>query len=167
MVVYAFRDAAGLDMITEVSKTGPLTFNQREIPRNASASFHDLAQSTFGRFTLLIHVRDCSHGECRPVIVATPEKILAILPIAARVDGIYFTGRTPEAVTALKALAFDQKYDISQRNVYQIKSAKVENLPQNEQSYCVGRFLKPYLDNSWFHHYELNHSRLDTIARKQ
>ena len=61
------------------------------------------------------------------------ERIPAIVSLATRVDGIYCQARTQEATAALKAIAFDSKYQILQRCVYQIEAAKEDNLPTNEQ----------------------------------
>ena len=63
------------------------------------------------------------------------DRLPCILPLAARTDGIYFAARTDAAVDELKALAFEHKYAISERYVYQFKDAKAENLPGNAQSY--------------------------------
>ena len=48
------------------------------------------------------------------------ERVPNIVPLAARVDGIYFAARNAYATTELKALASDHTYGISQRSVYQI-----------------------------------------------
>ena len=94
------------------------------------------------------------------------ERIPAIIPLAARVDGIYFAARSEETTNALKALAFESKYDITQRDVYQIKAARVDNLPRNAQNYEYHEIFRPVTGKEWRHYYELEHTMMDAIAEK-
>ena len=79
------------------------------------------------------------------------DRIPCILPLAARVDGIYFAARTKDAVDEWKAVAFEHKYAISERYAYPLKDAKVENLPCNAQSY---QYKEVYLSrvSEWFNY---------------
>ena len=61
------------------------------------------------------------------------EQLPRIVPLAARVDGIYFTSKDEGAITELEALASRPHYPVSERCVYQIK-ADAKALPFNLQS---------------------------------
>ena len=52
------------------------------------------------------------------------ERVPSVVPIATRVDGIYFAARTAAATAELNALAFGHTHSISQRNIFQIKAAR-------------------------------------------
>lgn len=94
------------------------------------------------------------------------EKVPRLVPLAARVDGIYFAG-SAEATTELKALAFDCKYALSQRSVYQLKDARIDNLPQNNQQYEYNaNVYLPFIgDAEWRHYHERDTHRMDDIAQ--
>ena len=63
------------------------------------------------------------------------ERLPKIIPLAARVDGIYWTTHCEESKHKLYQLADEHRYNISQRNVYCMKRCKIDSLPVNEQSF--------------------------------
>ena len=92
------------------------------------------------------------------------ERVPNIVPLAARVDGVYFAARSAEATTELKSLAFDHTYGISQRSVYQIKAARTDHLPRNAQHHEYHEVVCPRLVGKWRHYHENDTIRMDNIA---
>ena len=63
------------------------------------------------------------------------ERVPKIIPLEARVDGIYWTPYFDESRHRLHQLADGHKYSISHRNVYSMKKCKIDSLPVNAQSF--------------------------------
>ena len=78
------------------------------------------------------------------------ERIPRIVPLAARVDGIYFSSSHADAVTELEALASRHQYSVTERPVFKMKEADWGCLPINVQSwdYRIANFQK---SAKWFH----------------
>ena len=79
------------------------------------------------------------------------ESLPRIVPLAARVDGIYYMA--PDvASTELEALASRHKYPVSERGVFQLKDCKLSSMPVNPQAwqYCTVSIPanKPWLRNT-------------------
>ena len=64
------------------------------------------------------------------------ERVPKIIPLAAIVDGIYWTTYCEESRHKLHQLAGEHKYNINQRHVYCMKRCKIDSLPVNEQSFA-------------------------------
>ena len=64
--------------------------------------------------------RQCKFSECLRMekAIRLLERVPKIIPLAARVDGIYWTTYCEESRRRLYQLADEHKYNISQRNVY-------------------------------------------------
>ena len=71
------------------------------------------------------------------------EKIPRIVPIAARVDGIYFKADDESTMLQLEAIASRHRYPVSDRCTYQIKNAKLGGAPVNPQSWNYTRTQYP------------------------
>ena len=63
------------------------------------------------------------------------ERLPRIIPLAARVDGIYWTTECPESAIDLHELAAEERYSISQRPVYQMKECRMDRMPVNAQGF--------------------------------
>ena len=61
------------------------------------------------------------------------ESLPRVIPLAARVDGIYFSA-DKEAADELEAKASRYHYDVSERCVFQIKKCKLSELPKVAQT---------------------------------
>ena len=57
------------------------------------------------------------------------EKIPRLVPIAARVDGIYFKATDEQTMLQLEAVASRHRYPVSERCTYQIKNAELGSAP--------------------------------------
>ena len=69
------------------------------------------------------------------------ESIPVVIPLAARVDGIYFAYSNDDALRQVEAKAFAHSYPISQKRVYQIKDECTE-LPINPQGGTTNRRMR-------------------------
>ena len=87
--------------------------------------------------TMLPLSLQCRFSECLRMenAIRRLEHVPKIIPLVARVDGIYWTTHCEESRRELEALADEHKYNISQRNVYCMKHCKIDSLPVNEQSF--------------------------------
>ena len=63
------------------------------------------------------------------------ERIPRIIPLAARVDGIYFPSKHADSVTELEALASRYQYSVTERYVFKMEKADWGSLPANSQSW--------------------------------
>ena len=63
------------------------------------------------------------------------ERLPRIIPLAARVDGIYWTTECSESAIELHELAAGECYSISQRPVYKMKDCRMDKMPVNAQSF--------------------------------
>ena len=63
------------------------------------------------------------------------ERLPRIVPLAARVDGIYWTTECPDSAAELHELAAEYRYSISQRPVYKMKDCRMDKMPVNAQSF--------------------------------
>ena len=71
------------------------------------------------------------------------EKIPAAIPLATRVDGIYFGVRGPDQLHEVEALAARNTYSVSQRPVFCLKDCKINNMPINPQQWNYRKVLGP------------------------
>ena len=87
--------------------------------------------------TMLPLSLQCRFSECLRMekAIRLLEHVPKIIPLAARVDGIYWTTHCEESKRKLYQLADEHRYSISQRNVYCMKGCKIDSLPVNEQSF--------------------------------
>ena len=63
------------------------------------------------------------------------ERLPRIIPLAARVDGIYWTTECLDSAIELHELAAGHRYGISQRPVYKMSECRMEKMPVNAQSF--------------------------------
>ena len=63
------------------------------------------------------------------------ERLPRIIPLAARVDGIYWTTECIESAIELHELAAEHRYSLSQRPVYKMKGCRMGKMPMNAQSF--------------------------------
>ena len=71
------------------------------------------------------------------------EKIPRLVPIAARVDGIYFKATDEPSMLQLEAVASRHRYPVTERCTYQIKNAELGSVPVNPQSWNYTRIQCP------------------------
>ena len=77
------------------------------------------------------------------------ECIPQVIPLAARVDGIYFAAKTREDISEVMTLAQRNRYPISNRLVYAIKDSPT-SLPVNAQSWTYKTISAPAI-GKWLH----------------
>ena len=87
--------------------------------------------------TMLPLALQCRFSECLRMekAIRLLERVPKIIPLAARVDGIYWTSQCEESKRRLVELADEHRYSISRRNVYCMKRCNIDSLPVNEQSF--------------------------------
>ena len=78
------------------------------------------------------------------------ETMPRIIPLAARVDGIYFAADSIESVYHLEAVASRHQYPVSERSIFATKECKVEHIPLNPQTWQYKTIPAP-VRNRWFH----------------
>ena len=61
------------------------------------------------------------------------EQLPRIVPLAARVDGIYWTTECLDSAIDLHELAAEERYSISHRPVYKMKECRMDKMPLNAQ----------------------------------
>ena len=72
------------------------------------------------------------------------EKLPSIVPVAARVDGIYFAAADTHALMELEVAALKERYPISEMPVYQIKDCDIKDAPHNPQSWNYQEVMNPH-----------------------
>ena len=72
------------------------------------------------------------------------EKLPRIVPLAARVDGIYFAANDKNALMELENAALKERYPISEKSVYQLKDCEIRNMPNNPQSWTYEEVMNPH-----------------------
>ena len=104
------EDVPGLVKAKTYSDTRTLSFNSTRI---------------LDTRTMLPLALQCKFQEVLLVEMAARilEKIPAAIPLAARVDGIYFAVRNPDQLNEVEALAAHHTYSVSQRQVFCPKNA--------------------------------------------
>merc|ERR1712102_179236 len=61
------------------------------------------------------------------------ERVPRIIPLAARVDGIYWTTECLDSAIELHELAAEERYSMSRRPVYKMKECRMDRMPVNPQ----------------------------------
>ena len=63
------------------------------------------------------------------------ERIPRIIPLAARVDGIYWTTECLDSAIELHELVAEERYSMSRRPVYKMKECRMDKMPVNAQGF--------------------------------
>ena len=94
----------------------------------------------------------CKFHEALPVEKAMRilEQIPAAIPLAARVDGIYFAAKDMTTLHEVEAHATRHKYGVSERSVYCLKDCKIDNMPMNPQQWGYSMVMGP-ITRPWRH----------------
>ena len=71
------------------------------------------------------------------------EQLPRVVPLAARVDGIYFKAADEPTRFELEAIASRQCYPVTDRCTYQIKNTELGSAPVNPQSWNYSRIQCP------------------------
>ena len=87
------------------------------------------------------------------------ECIPRVIPLAARVDGIYFAAKTREDISEVATLARLHHYPISNRFVYAIKDSPTV-LPVNAQSWTYRTVPTPAI-GEWLHVHDHTFDEID------
>ena len=90
------------------------------------------------------------------------ECIPRVIPLAARVDGIYFAAKSREDVSEVATLARIHHYPISKRFVYAIKDSPTV-LPVNAQSWTYRTVPTPAI-GEWLHVHDHTFDEIDDGA---
>ena len=78
------------------------------------------------------------------------ENIPTAIPLAARVDGIYFAAKDMTTLHEVEAHAARHKYAVSERSVYCLKDCKIDNMPMNPQQWGYSIVMGP-ITRPWRH----------------
>ena len=97
------------------------------------------------RFTEALHMEQA---------IRLMERLPRIVPLAARVDGIYWTTDCPESAAELHEIAAEHRYSISQRPVYKMKDCRMDKMPVNAQSFEY-KAVPLHQTAPWTHRQEL------------
>ena len=81
------------------------------------------------------------------------EKIPTAIPLAARVDGIYFAYQNESTLHKVEDAADKNKYPISDRGVFQIKDEPNKEIPTNPQGWNYKKVEAP-IKGKWLHVYK-------------
>ena len=87
--------------------------------------------------TMLPFALQCRFAEALQTerVIRLMERLPRIIPLAARVDGIYWTAECLDSAIELHELAAEHRYDISRRPVYKMKECRMDKMPVNAQSF--------------------------------
>ena len=81
------------------------------------------------------------------------EQIPTAIPLAARVDGIYFAYQNESTLHKVEDAADKNKYPISERSVFQIKDEPNKEIPTNPQGWNYKKVEAP-IKGKWLHVYK-------------